>query len=111
MFEFAGLKFIINDGCIYLQDFCNFKGAAKAPFVEVQICGENKDTHLGAKMVNSSEGKRLQYVSHKQVDNRLEIVQRSPLIEAKTTFISYMGTSSLRICTEIKNISSKKIVL
>ena len=111
MFEFAGLKFIINDGCIYLQDFCNFKGAAKAPFVEVQICGENKDTHLGAKMVNSSEGKRLQYVSHKQVDNRLEIVQRSPLIETKTTFISYMGTSSLRICTEIKNISSKKIVL
>ena len=33
-------------------------------FVEIQICGENKDTHLGAKMANSSEGRRLKYVSH-----------------------------------------------
>ena len=109
--EFFGLCFCIEDDCIYLQKYCAWESKAKAPFVEVQISGENKDTHLGVKMVNSSEGRRLKYLSHTQTDDRLEILQRSPRIEVKTTFVSYQDTNALRIDTEIKNISSQEIVL
>ena len=111
MLQFKGLKFDIQEGRIYLYNFYNFNGRAGAPFVEVQVCGENKDTHLGAKMVNSSEGERLKYISHNQTENRLEIVQASELVEVKTTFIAYLGTSSVQIYTEVKNISSQEIIL
>jgi len=109
--QFGEMLFEVKDNKIYAISFGGYNSSQSNSFIEVQICGENKDTHLGAKMVNSSEGKRLQYVSHKQADNHLEVVQRSSLIEAKTTFISYMDASSVRIYTEIKNISSREIVL
>lgn len=80
-------------------------------FAEVQICGENKDTHLGAKMANSSEGKRLKYVSHMQSKDRLEIRQRSELISVKTVFTAYAGTNAVRVYTEVENVSSDVIVL
>ena len=111
MLQFKGLKFDIQEGRIYLYNFYNFNGRTGAPFVEVQVCGENKDTHLGAIMVNSSEGERLKYISHNQTENRLEIVQASELVEVKTTFIAYLGTSSVQIYTEVKNISSQEIIL
>ena len=99
---FSKLKFQIvkNKICI-----------ANENFVEVQICGENKDTHLGAKMVNSSEGNRLCYVSHIQTDTMLEIVQKSELLEVKTVFTAYGDTNAIRVYTEVKNVSNEEIVL
>jgi len=109
-FQFKDFLFEVREQQICLLSFGGFKGVG-GQFAEVQISGENKDTHMGVKMVNSSEGNRLKYLSHTQSDERLEIVQRSPLVEVKTTFVAYMGTSSVRIYTEIKNISSQEIVL
>ena len=109
--QFGDMLFAIRENKVSLLSFGGCQCLQENSFLEIQISGENKDTHMGVKMVNSSEGNRLQYVSHKQTDNRLEIVQKSSLIETKTTFISYMGTPSLRIYTEIKNISSREIVL
>ena len=81
------------------------------PFAEIQVCGENKDTHLGAKMANSSEGRRLKYVSHTQSETRLEILQRSRLVSVKTVFSAYAGTNAVRVYTEVENVSSDVIVL
>lgn len=80
-------------------------------FAEVQIAGENKDTHMGAKMAKSSEGSKLRYFSHTQTENRLEIVQHSDLVEVKTVFDGYSDTNTVRIHTEVKNISGREIVL
>ncbi len=109
--RFHGFCFSIREGKICLKAYNNWTQEGDSPFVEAQISGENKDTHLGAKMVNSSEGNRLYYLSHKQENNRLEIVQKSALIEVKTIFIAYLGGSFVRIYTEIKNISPQEIVL
>ena len=60
--SFCNLEFVIDDEKIYLTRIGNID-TGKSGFAEVQICGENKPTHLGAKMANSSEGLRLSYVS------------------------------------------------
>lgn len=109
--SFFGLDFEISDGRILLKRCGNITNKNGCGFVEVQICGENKDTNLGAKMANSSEGRRLKYVSHLMTDTTLEIVQRSQLIEAKTHFTAYKDTNAIRIYTEIRNISDGDIVL
>ena len=110
-FCFANFNFEIADGRIYVKDFHGMRGNPATPFAEVQICGENKDTHLGVKMVNSSEGVRLKYVSHKCSGDLLEIIQKSELVEVKTTLVSFPDTSAVRIFTEVKNVSDSQIVL
>ena len=45
--KFNDLIFEIKNDRVLLND---------RSFVEIQVCGENKPTHLGAKMTNSSEG-------------------------------------------------------
>lgn len=104
---FGQLQFEIENERIYLLSSQN----KRSNFAEVQVCGENKDTHMGAKMANSSEGNRLRYVSHAQTENTLEIVQKSDLIEVKTVFSSYENTNAIRIYTEVKNIADEEIVL
>ena len=103
--HFKNLSFVICDGRIFLA---NVEGNL-FPFVQVQVAGENKAT--GAKMIHTSEGDRLQYVAHELQENRLEIVQRSVLVETKTVFQGYDDTTAVRIHTEIKNISRLEIVL
>ena len=100
--NFKELTFEIKDGRITLSD---------RPFVEVQILGENKGTHLGAKMTNSSEGRRLTYLSHTLTESALEIIQRSELVKVKTTLTSYPDTNAIRISTEVENISGDEIIL
>lgn len=109
--NFKDFLFEIRENKIRLLGFGKYESLQGGIFSEIQISGENKDTHMGVKMVNSSEGNRLNYHSHTQTDDRLEIVQRSAFIEVKTTFIAYLGTSSVRIYTEVKNLSSHEIVL
>ena len=111
LLDFYNLRFEIKDDIILLKKIGNIENKCGCSFVEVQVCGENKDTHMGAKMTNSSEGRRLKYISHSIAGYRLEIVQRSEIIEAKSIFEAYSDTSAVRVHTEIKNLSSENIVL
>lgn len=108
--NYKSLAFSIDDNKIALIKYGSFL-LERNPFVEVQICGENKFTHLGVKMVNSSEGKNLRYVSHKQTAHGIEIIQKSELVETKTVFTFYEDSNAIRVYTEVKNISDKEIVL
>ena len=105
------LFFEVKGDKIYLTPPEKSNEALCFGFAEVQISGENKITHLGAKMANSSEGERLHYVSHTQTENKLEILQMSNLVEVKTVLVSYGDTNATRIYTEVKNIADDKIVL
>ena len=100
--KFNDLIFEIKDDRVLLND---------RSFVEIQVCGENKPTHLGAKMTNSSEGGRLKYVSHTQCGNMLEILQKSDLVKVKTVFSTYENTNAVRVHTEVENITDETIVL
>ena len=108
---FYGLTFVVEDEKIVLRKFGNVYNDRNNGFVEVQVCGENKDTHLGVKMVHSSEGRRLRYVSYTQTENCLEIVQRSALVEVKTVFNAYEDTNAISVYNEVKNIAESEIVL
>ena len=108
--QFGALKFDVWQDKIALLS-CGLIEHPGYGFVEVQIAGENKDTHLGAKMARSSEGRRLSYVSHEQTEKRLVIIQRSPLVEVQSVFETYEDTNAIRTYTIVKNITDKEIVL
>lgn len=108
---FGNLTFVVEDEKIVLRQFGNVYNDGNNGFVEVQVCGENKDTRLGVKMVHSSEGRRLRYVSHAQTENCLEIIQRSALVEVKTVFTAYADTNAVSVYAEVTNIAESEIVL
>lgn len=108
--DFKNLSFEIQDGKFILTKLGNLCGL-KSGIAQVQVAGENKDSHMGAKMANSSEGKRLQYVCHAIEDNVLSVLQWSDLVQVETRFTSYDDTNALRICTVVTNISADPIVL
>jgi len=87
----------------YHENLCNF--------VEVDVSGEDKNSHYGNKMIYSSEGNKLVYVSHVQTENSLVIIQKSEIIEVKTEFIGYNDNTAVSVQTEVKNITDKEIVL
>ena len=109
--SFKGLTFEVREEIIFLKSINGFEGKTQTSFVEVQVSGENKDTHLGSKSVNTSESGSFKYVSHKYLNNKLEIIQKSELVEVKTVFIAYEDAKTVRIFTEIKNISDSEITL
>lgn len=80
------------------------------PFVEAQISGDDKDSHLGAKMIHSSESRQLKYISHSFEDGKLTIVQRSNRLEAATTF-TFGKYNGYAVNTSYKNISNKPLAL
>ena len=113
---FKNLEFDIIDGKIFLTKCGNIarregQEISLFNFCEVSISGENKNTHLGAKMAYSSEWNRLNYVSHVQTASRLEIVLRSERVEARVVFDGYEDSNALRIHTEYTNISDCEIWL
>ena len=62
--QFKGLVFELVNDKIFLHTCGNYRNDAGRAFAQVTVCGENKQSHLGAKMFNSSEGERLTYLSH-----------------------------------------------
>ena len=108
--EFGELLFDVWEDKIALKR-CGHIEHSGYGFVEVQISGENKDTHLGAKMAYSSEGRRLRYLSHEQTENKLVITQRSDLVEVRSIYEKYADTNAIRTYTVVKNITDKEIVL
>ena len=102
MFEFGFLSFEIKDEQITINGF---------PFSDIQIAGENKNSHFGSKMIKSSEGARLKYLSHKIADGKLTVYQQNERISVKTVFSGFDDTNALQIYTEVKNVSEKPITL
>lgn len=100
-----------DDGKTLLKKFGAFASEKGMGIAEVQIAGENKNSHLGVKMPRSSEGARLRYVSHEICGNTLTIVQQSPLVRVSVHFTAYDDTKAVRAYTEVENISGKEIVL
>ena len=66
---------------------------------------------MAAKMMSSSEGDRLCYVSHNVQGNMLTIVQKSPNVQTETLFTAYDDCNALRIQTKVTNITDTPIVL
>lgn len=114
---FHGLRFGVYNQKIRLEEgFGLFpptdaQDLAPFSFMEVQIAGENHDTHCGAKQFMSSEGMRLLYVSNIQTDTQLTIIQCSQLIEVTSYFFAYPQTNTIRVYHTVKNIADKAIVL
>ena len=108
-FSFGFLNFAIKEKEIFLLGK-NVKGEPDFfRFVAVQVAGEDRAS--GAKCLSSSELDRFEYVRHTLTKRTLEIVQRSPFVEATTVFEKYEDTNALRIFTEVKNLSKTDIVL
>ena len=101
-FEFQKLKFVVENGKIRLNGF---------PIAEVHIAGQKKDSHFGLKMICSSEGERLEYVSHTLTDYSLTIDQKSDLVAVKTVLSTYDNIYGFKAHSEITNISDKEIII
>ena len=110
MLKFKNLTFEIQGDKILLTQIGGLSDL-RSRIAEVQIAGENKNTDMGAKMVNSSEGPRLSYLECMEDGNVLHIIQRSDLVEVVTKFTTYDVTNAIRIQTEVKNISTAPLVL
>lgn len=109
--QFKHLRFCVENERIYLIGIGQADFVDRGPMCEVQIAGEVKDSHLGIKMINSSEGRKLRYVTHTQTENTLEIVQESELVRTVTTFAAHDDTNGVQIRTRVINLSSEAIVL
>ncbi len=103
-FQFGFLRFLISDGRVLLAQ-------SGDGFAEVNVVGENRDSHLGNKMICSSESSCLKYISHELCANRLVIVQRSELVEVRTYFFIENASNAVRVYTEVENISERAILL
>ena len=80
------------------------------PFVEAQVSGENKDSHLGAKMICSSQGAKLRYVSHRFDGDKLVVTQRSDNLQAVTTF-TFGAYDGYAVQTAYTNIGNETLTL
>ena len=110
-FSFGALRFDIENEHIYLIGIGEVDFADRGPLCEVQVAGEIKDSHLGIKMVNSSEGHKLRYVQHTLTERTLEIVQQSELVRTVTTFTSFGDGNGIQVSTRVINRSAQAIVL
>ncbi|MDE5897144.1 MAG: alpha-galactosidase [Clostridia bacterium] len=102
-FRFGFLRFRISGGRICLAGECG------GGFAEVNVVGENRDSHFGNKMICSSEAACLEYVSHEVCGDALLIVQRSKLTEVRTRFFLFRPSCAVRVYTEVENISDDPI--
>ena len=109
--NFASLNFEIVNGRVFLTEAGNCIKGISRPFVEVQIAGENKISHMGVKMINSSEGAKLRYTSHEEKNGVLSIIQESDLVRVVTTFTNFEDCGAVRIKTSVQNISDTPFVL
>lgn len=110
MLEFKSLSFSLAENVVKLQNAGTFSGLDSG-ISQIQIAGENKDTHMGAKMVNSSEGNRLVYKTHTISGNVLTLVQESPNVRCETVFEGYDDTNAVRVRTVVTNITDIPMVL
>ena len=68
-FSWKNLEFTLIDDILYLTRFGNIDnsdGTRLSPLAEVHIEGEMSPSPSGIKLIASSEGRRLKYISHSQ---------------------------------------------
>jgi len=109
--DFKYLSFVLENEKIFLKSFGGFESVARENFVEITVSGRNKISTGGIKMCDSSEARLLKYLSHTVNENHLEIVQENDIIRVKTVFDGYDNTNTVRVHTEVVNISPKAIIL
>ena len=80
-------------------------------FIQVQVAGEHNNSHLGVKMVRTSEAGRMSYVNHIIAGNTLTYIQESPNVRVETTFETYADCSAVRVVTKVTNITDAPIIL
>ena len=113
---FKNLEFIIEDGRIFLTK-CGNLGLKDGDvlhffnFCEVSVAGENKNTHLGAKMALSTEWDKLFYEKHEILNNEIIISCKSEKVRATVRFVTYEDTNAIRVSTEYENVSNEEIYL
>ena len=107
-FTFKNLYFKIENQKITLSLTEN---GAYLPFSQVQIAGENKNSHCGVKIVNTSQSDLLKLIGKTQDENNLVIEQQSDKINVKTYFSSPTRGTAVAIYSVVKNISEKDIVI
>ena len=105
-FEFCGIRFIEQEGKI---SALLSEGCVPFPLSDVRVAGGYIDEQSPAKMTGSGESRALRFVGKTQTDKKLEIVRESGRLRAVTLFEKRGG--GVRARTEIRNISSDKIVL
>lgn len=110
MITFGNIHFDTEDGKLFLCGIGNLS-RLHGTVAQVQLCGENKDSHMGAKMVNSSEGRNFQYISYDICGDTLTLCQQSAQVEACTVLKRYDDTNAVRIRTTVKNISDHPVIL
>lgn len=111
MIVFGDLQFELKDGRIALRrcgDFCN---DAELGFLEIQLTGENRPSHMGTKLFASSEEASLRYLSHSLEDGRLEILQENERLRVKTVFEQTAGARAIGVVTEVENRTGEPIEL
>ncbi len=106
-FHFGKLSFQVEEGKVT----CSLDKGLYYPFAEVQIAGSDKNTHLGAKLISSSEEGKLRFIGKEETESSLKIIQESELVRVETTFERFQGNKAIRISTRIANIAHEDIVL
>lgn len=106
-FRFSFLEFAVVGEKVFLKG----SDGNLFSFVEINVAGENKDSHFGVKTISSSECGSLKYVSHDLRDNSLTIVQRGEHLEVSTCFTVAQGTDCVSVYTEAKNVTDGIIVV
>ena len=110
-FKFRHLTFEVKEDRVFLTRFGDIESSNETNFVEINVAGSFRRTHMGVKMGLSSEWNKLKYISHEISENKLSVVQESELIRVKSVFEGYDSTNTIRVHNEVTNIAKEDIVL
>src|SRR5579883_2188600 len=95
----------------------NEDGEGLFRLVEVQLTGEDRDSHHGSKYTGTVPGKRLRYLTHRDLHNaqgrKWEIEQQDPVTGLTVTshFQFYTGLAVARCWTEVTNNGQHDVFL
>ena len=109
--QLKALQFSIEEGCVRLASIHGIPLANNCSPCEIQVAGEIKDTHLGVKMIRSSEGRKLRYLSHTLTDTALTLTLQSEKVRATLTMLAHTDCDAVQIFTQVENISPEPLVL
>ncbi len=108
--QHGAMHFSVEEGRITLDTFGALAGLGGS-FVEVQVAGGNKDTHIGDKMVHTSEAAVLRYVGTRQEGDTLVVTQESDRVRVDTHLTVYDDTDAVRVYTTVTNITATPLTL
>ncbi|MBO4309001.1 MAG: alpha-galactosidase [Clostridia bacterium] len=110
LFSFQNLQFeVLDNGTVILKKgfgiVCPNEREKYLRFTEIQVLGENHPGDGAHKLINMSETDSLRYISHKSEKDFLTIIQENLRLRCTTVFQAFEGTGTIRILTEITNLT------